>query len=807
MNLETTAIQTVILGGEALQQNQIDVLQELNPEIQIFNEYGPTETTVGCMVKEITKSNKQITIGNPIANTKTFIVNTNNRILPEGVAGELVVSGLGLAKGYLGKEALTKQRFVSLGFNSSTATIPVYKTGDLAVKLPNGEMQYLGRQDNQVKINGYRIELEEIKTALSQHPEITQSCVVFKENAENKQFIIAYYVADSALTEQELRQFLLAYLPTYMLPAFYVKIKRIPLTANGKINEKALPLPESMVGMGNYEAPANQTEENLATIWQEVLGVEKIGILDDFFLLGGDSIKAIRICNKIQKSLNVSVEITTLFELLTIKKLANYIQTEAVSLATNKENTSIQPIPEAPYYEVSSAQKRIWISSQLQASQLSFNISSWRVLEGINVSVLENAFNALIERYEILRTVFIDIDGHPKQKLQEASEYATIQHIDLTNHPEKEVEVQKLAAIESKTAFNLEKGPLVRAKLIQINENEHVLLFTIHHIISDGWTMEILFKEMTSLYQSFLLYGKNTVPPLKIQYKDFAAWENKQLSGEHLKHHQNYWLDTFKGELPVIKLPTDYERPPILTYEGTSTALTLDIKQSEALKRIGKENNTTLFTVLLATLYTLLHRYSNQQDIVIGSPFLGRSMAELENQVGAFINLLAIRVQLAPEGETFSGLLEKVKHNLSMAHKHQVYPFERIVKDLSLKKDPSRAPLFDVLFSFQNPGAMAQLTEAEVLKLQKEDVLTENSKYDLTLIFTEYENGIFGAVKYNRNLFKKETIDLFKTRFIETIDSIIAQPEVRLDEIEFSSVLSYNNENEIHINENFSTKF
>jgi amino acid adenylation domain-containing protein len=809
MNLDTTSIDTVILGGEALQQKQVAILRELNPEIRIFNEYGPTETTVGCMVKEISKNMEDITIGHAVANTGIYIVDENNCILPEGVVGELAVSGIGLAKGYLGKKELTEERFVNITFNSNDKLIPVYKTGDLAFTLSNNETQYLGRIDNQVKINGHRIEMEEIRRAVSDHRQVVQTCVVCRENEEKRQFVIAYYVSDDMLTEQDLRQYLVSYLPGYMVPAFCVKINKIPLTSNGKIDEKALPLPESMTGIGNYEEPTTTLEKNLVAIWQEVLEVKRIGVSDDFFLLGGDSIKAIRICNKIQKTLGETVEITTLFEALTIKELAHRLSTGSSLSPDAKEDglMPIEPIPKAAYYEVSSAQKRIWISSQLKESQLSFNICSWRLLEGIDVSALEMAFKALIDRYEILRTVFIEIDGHPKQKLQEVKDYCTIQHLDVRDHPDKEKKVMELAELEGKTSFDLEKGPLLRAKLIQMEENKYVLLFSIHHIISDGWTMDILFKEMTALYESYLIHGENLFPPPKIQYKDFAAWESSQLSGERLKFHRDYWLNHFKGKLPTIKLPTDYPRPTILTYSGTSTALTLNSDLSDALKKMAKEHNSTLFTVMLTLLYTLMHRYSNQKDMIVGSPFLGRGRAELENQVGIFINLLPIRVQLAPEGETFVGLLEKVKHNLLMAHKHQVYPFERIVKDLSLKKDPGRSPLFDVLFSFQTPSLMTGLTEEDILKLQKEDIMTENSKYDLTLIFTEYEKGIFGSIKYNRNLFKKDTINLFKARLIETIESVIAEPKMRLDEIEFSSGILHNNDSESFINENFSTKF
>ena len=809
MNLDATTVDTAILGGEALQQKQVEILRRLNPEMRIFNEYGPTETTVGCMVKEISDTTGDITIGHTIANTGIHIVDENNSILPQGVVGELVVSGMGLAKGYLGQPELTKESFVTISFNSCDERLSVYKTGDLGFTLPNGETQYLGRRDNQVKINGHRIELEEIKRAISLHDQVIETCVVHRESTEKRQFIIAYYVAEDSLSEKALRQYLLKYLPDYMVPSFYIKIKKIPLTQNGKINKKALPQPESLTGLENYEAPTSSLEKDLVDIWQEVLEVQKIGISDDFFLLGGDSIKAIRICNKIQKTLRNTVEITTLFESLTIKELAHRLKKDSsLSLTEQKDNSMrIEPIPTAEYYEVSSAQKRIWISSQLKASQLSFIICSWRLLDSVNVPVLEMAFKALIDRYEILRTVFIEIDGHPKQRLQDIKAYGTIQHIDLRDDPDKEKKVSDLADMEAKTTFDLEKGPLFRAKLIHVEENTHVLLFSIHHIISDGWTMDILFKEMTALYESYLIHGKNVIPPLRVQYKDFAAWESAQLSGERLKFHQEYWSNSFKGNIPVMKLPIDYPRPQVLTYAGTSTALALDTILSERLKSIGKEHNTTLFTVMLTLLYTLMYRYTNQKDMVIGCPFLGRGQAELENQVGVFINLLAIRVQLDSKEETFVGLLEKVKHNLLMAYKHQVYPFERIVKDISLKKDPSRSPLFDLHFSFQNPSSVAGLTQEDVLKLLKEDIMTENSKYDLTLLVTEYEKGIFGSIKYNRNLFKKETIDLFKIRLIETIESVISQPTIRLDEIVFSSELLHNKDNELLINENFNTKF
>lgn len=823
LGLTSTQVQTVILGGEALHQKQIDILRSLNPAIRIFNEYGPTEATVGCMVKQVLGSEAEITIGKAIDNTSIYLIDAHHALLPVGVAGEIGVSGAGLAKGYLNQPDTTAEKFVSIQLNQGEETFRLYKTGDLGVLLPDGEIRYLGRKDNQVKIRAFRVELGEIENCLCQYPAIKEVVVIDAEDKVQDKFLVAYYIANEVLLVEELRQHLESYLPDYMIPSYFVRVERFSLTPHGKVDRKALPSPsEALSGRSTYVAPTNAMEANLVRIWEEALDVKEVGITDNFFSLGGDSLKAIRVANKIQQIVDETVPFTLLFDASTIQRFSACLPvlvqqrleaiTDLSSVFAGKKDQpglsdfAIEPIPEADYYEVSHAQGRIWLTAQLEEKQIGYNICGARVLEDIQLAVLEKAFQALVERHESLRTVFINLDGSPKQKILPPDARFNPEYLDMSEEDNKQEKVNALSFELSNHSFDLENGPLFRAQLVQVDNTTYALLFALHHIISDGWTMDVLFKDLTSLYEGFLTQDQNVLPPLAIQYKDYAAWEHQQLQGESLLGHRAYWLAQFAGELPVLELRTDFPRPAVITTNAGTVNFLIEESLRNRLVEFSHQQQVTLVMTLMAALNTLLFRYSNQYDLIIGTPFGGRIRTELENQVGIFLNLLALRTQFS-EQETFISLLKKTQKTVLGAFEHQVYPFDRIVKDLELRRNPGRSPLFDVMFSWQNTNEESFHPSEEEFLQQKPDILTEDSKYDLTFIFSDFQKGVFTSIKYNSDLFKKDTIEGFQTRFIKIVESIIANPEIALNEINLGQEREQPKKRESFIKQNFSTKF
>jgi amino acid adenylation domain-containing protein len=1117
LKLKSTYITTIILGGESLQPDHVNLLRSLNSSMRIFNEYGPTETTIGCTVKEIIEAGT-INIGTPISHTGIFILNEHNGILPAGVVGEIAVSGIGLAKGYNKLDELTNERFISLPINSHKSGIRMYKTGDIGMRQFSGELLCFGRKDNQVKIKAHRIELGEIENVLKDHPAVREALVLDATDKANETVLIAYVTLDEPVVSNQLREFLLVRLPDYMVPTHFITLERIPLSLHGKIDRKALPSLEDakLESSTPYLAPRNALEKLLTEIWEDVLEKQHIGINDDFFMLGGDSIRAIRVCNRITQSTGEIVHITMLFESPSIRRFAeslqqykeqkrtavdaekitdfrNYIISPSVFPANpikNKSaifllsaprsgstllrailagnpllfsppelellnfntlheremtlsgqysfflegvvravmqirqcaatvafaivrdlaeaNTSIQdfykllqteignkllvdkspnyafdpvtlqrienyfeapkyiyltrnpygmihsfeeakmdqifrfqhpfslselaelvwficydnlnnhlatvpaqrklqiqyealvenpekaardichflnieytsgmlaiyqsqqlkmldgiypdskmigdikfqqhkkisaasayawrseykqdflskdalelakqlgyePISgaedaqiiqaqEADLYVVSHAQKRIWTNAQLLENDVRYNISASKTLEGINLTFLEQAFRSLIHRHESLRTVFVNDDGTPKQKILKNTEAFTLAATDVSAENYKEDQIQLIFEAESRLPFNLETGPLFRARLVKLDTSSFALIFTIHHIIADGWTMDVLFKDMVSLYESHSTHGKNMLPPLRVQYKDYAVWEHQQLSKNN-SVHRNFWLKQFEAPFSRMELKTDYPRPQTKTYNGVSTSCSFDATLINQLSELSRKNGATLFMTMLALVKTLLYRYTQQNDITVGTPFAGRSNPDLENQVGVFINLLAFRSIIADD-DSFDSLLKKIKKTVLDAYNHQVYPFDELINDLKLERDPTRSPLFDVMFSLQNVG-LSDVTKEEARHMLQADVLNSNNLFDLVIIASEFEDGLMININYNRDLFAKETIDAFKRRLHHVALQVADDSQQLLSDLNVFETILYTEEENI-IERNFELNF
>ncbi|MBW7477864.1 non-ribosomal peptide synthetase, partial [Paenibacillus oenotherae] len=529
----------------------------------------------------------------------------------------------------------------------------------------DGTVEYLGRIDHQVKIRGYRIELGEIEAQLLKVEGVKEAAVLAWEEALEA-YLCAYVVTEKELVAAELRAALIEKLPGYMVPSYFVHLERLPLTSNGKLDRKALPAPEgSDVARAAYEAPATELEKKLAELWQQVLGVERVGRQDHFFELGGHSLKATTLVAQLHKALHVNVPLRTVFQSPRLAELA-----EAIGGMEKTDYASIEPVANSDYYAVSSAQKRMYILNQLEEGQISYNMPSmYRVSGELDLVRAEEAFRRLITRHESLRTSFEIVDGEPVQRVQEGVEL----HLKVQEAADEE-ELQRQAESFVRP-FDLAQAPLLRAEVVRVTSEDHLLLFDMHHIISDGLSTELMIGEWMRLYAG------ESLSELRIQYRDYAAWQRKLASSEAMRKQEAYWLETFAGELPVLELATDYARPAVQRFEGEAVGFGVEKETLEGLKRLAQETGATLYMVLLAAYTTLLHRYTGQEDIVVGTPIAGRPHADLEKLIGMFVGTLALRT--SPSGEkTFREYVEEVKEKTLEAFENQDYPFEELVEKL-----------------------------------------------------------------------------------------------------------------------------
>jgi len=739
-NLDTAdKLKYVFAAGEAISKNLANKFHAIMKNVKLENIYGPTEATVYATKYGLLNLEEKINIpiGKPLQNIRIYIVNKNGVLQPIGAAGELCIAGDGVARGYLNRPELTAEKFVENPFKKGER---MYRTGDLARWLPDGNVEFLGRIDHQVKIRGFRIEIGEIENSLFKHGDIKEAVVAAKEDENKNKYLCAYIVGERKLTVGELREYLGKELPDYMIPSYFIQIDKMPLNNSGKIDRKALPEPDGSIVTGTeYEAPRNEIEETLVRIWQKVLGIEKIGINDNFFELGGHSLKATRLTAKIHKELNVEVPLREVFKTPTVKGLAEYVKGQEENIYT-----SIEPIEEKEYYELSSAQKRLYTLQQLDLSSTGYNIPGVMEIEGkLDAERLKAVFRKLLERHEALRTSFELIGEEVVQKVHKEAEL-NVEHKEAR---EEDIEETVRSFIRP---FDLSKAPLLKVGLVKLCPEKHILMFDMHHIISDGTSMGILVKEIMALYEGQKLL------PLRLQYKDYAVWQNSMLNSGTMKKQEEHWLKTFEGEIPKLCLPTDYQRPAIQSFEGDNIHFELDGEITKGLRRIVKETGATMYMLLLAGFNILLSRYSGQEDIVIGSPIAGRPHADLENIMGMFVNTLAMRNY--PVGtKTIIEFIDEVKTNALRAYENQDYQFEELVEKLDLRRDMSRNPVFDVMFSMQNMDI--KKTAIEGISIKSCGMENGVSKFDITLAAEEAEEKIGLSIEYCNRLFNKENIE------------------------------------------------
>jgi NRPS condensation-like uncharacterized protein/acyl carrier protein len=770
----------ILCGGEALSRELAQQLASSGNEF--WNLYGPTETTVWSLTKRIEPREKRVTIGRPMVNTQVYVVDRSLNAVPVGIPGELYIGGDGLARGYLDRPDLTAERFVPDPF-SVRAGRRLYRTGDLVRYLANGELEYSGRMDQQVKLRGFRIELGEIEAVLLSQSGVREAAVIAREDAPGEKQLVAYVVLDAQTSVTELRRALEENLPSYMIPSTFVVLEALPLTSNGKLDRRNLPAPDGSRSNLEpvYVAPSTPTEKRLADIWAETLGIKQVGIHDNFFQLGGHSLRAIQILARVRAALNVEVPLRTLFQTPTIAGLAAFISTKLSSPVPQVE--PIKPVSRQSPLRLSFAQQRLWFFNQLEPGSWAYNLPLAVRLNGrLDVSALERTLSEIVRRHEALRTTFSVLDDTPIQLISAPFD-VPLTRIDLSTLPkqERETEARLLAEHETRRPFDLSRGPLLRAVLIKLSEQEHIALLTMHHIISDAWSMDVLVREVASLYEAYVRGEQSPLAELSVQYADYAAWQRERLQGEVLEEALSYWREQFSSAPRTLELPADRPRAARQSHRGSRLNFEVNEELTEKLRELSRREGVTLFMLLLAAWQFLLSRYSGQQDVVVGVPVANRNHVDSENLIGFFVNTLALRVRVAAAEENFLQLLARVREVTLAANKHQELPFERVVEELQPERYAGFQPLFQVMFVYDNvPASAHELPGLTLGHVEMSDEAAVRSDIDLYLSEGE---SLRGSFVYSTDLFDKSTVARMSNRLLELLEEIARAPETSLADL------------------------
>jgi amino acid adenylation domain-containing protein len=765
------SLRLIISGGDFLAPNCIDKLPR---RAQIYNTYGPTETVVCATYHRVTNASQASLIGKPVQNKRVYILNADLGLVPVGVTGEIFIAGKFLGNGYHGHPELTLARFLPDLFVENER---MYRTGDLGKWLPDGSIQMLGRKDSQFKVNGYRIEPEEVEQALARCEGIADAVALVVQGRSGNNLLAAYYEANAAIDTQKLREQLSRLLPVYMVPSILAQIPFVPYTINGKKDRsiQLFPPPEEE----KSTRPQSSLQSRLLAIWEDVLDRSDCSVTENFFESGGNSIKATRIAMRIQQEMGYRIEFRDILLNPTIEMLCSIMeQAKAASLP------AINILPACLHYELSHAQKRLWMMDRYENGQVAYNMAWAFELNGkLDVSKLGQAFKALAERHESFRTSFPLVAGEPRQQIKSVEELDFAMEVVDLEQQGTEDKLHQLLQQEVHLPFDLEAGPLLKAVLYCIEQDRYILLLKMHHIIADGWSLSIFARELGIFYKA--QEPAQALQPLRIQYKEYAAWHNKLLEDGLLRNDREYWLGQFSDDIPALNMPHDFARPSTKTFNGQTLRFAFKESNASFLQQYSEENGVSLFVVLLGMINTLFYRYTGQEDIVIGTAIAGREHPELQDQVGFYVNTLALRNKIFGE-ESMPSLISRINDNLMDAYKHQAYPFDLLVNDLGLKNDRSRSPLFDIMFMLQN-NETAEL-ELKGVEVTRRNLHKAGSKFDL--IFDLIENGpsLQCEIEYNTDLFSKERVSRIFGAFEALVESVRENPGCMLDDLSLSPV-------------------
>lgn len=757
--ISVDSVRFVVLGGEKANKSVIDKSRSIIPKALLYNEYGPTETSVAATFNVgLTHENLSI-IGSPIANATAYILDSYNNLLPLGVFGELCIGGAGVAKGYLNNELLNKEKFIK---NPVVGGEHIYKTGDKARWLSNGTIEFAERFDDQVKIRGHRIESSEVEHAINQHDNV-EECVILVKGAGSEAFLAAYYVSESGVAEDELKQHLTHLLPEYMVPSYFKNLDQLPLTPNGKINKKALPEPDLTV-VNNFEIPCGETELAMAEIWSGILKIDlsKVSRNQSFFSYGGNSLKATVLVNRINKKFAVEFPLKQIFKCQTIADQADYL------LNLELENyEEIQKAPSSEFYPLTSSQKRLYFFNELNPHSLVYNTPRTLQLKGdIIVEKIEDTFRQLVARHEILRTYFVVSEGRSVQKIKK--------NIDLKIECFESHDDESTLTKDFIKPFDLSKAPLLRVGLIKQNVDQALLMVDIHHIVADGLSINILIRDFAALYNG------EELDEIKLHYGDFAVWHQSEKQLSCSEEDRQFWLSQYEEEPIALDLPADFSRPRLKTYAGDRIEYNIDHALYKGLKKLSDKEGVTLFTTLFAAYNIFLGRLTNQTDVVAGIPVGGRSHADLEDVIGMFVNTLSVR-NFPRLNLAFNDFISDLNKNVIACLEHQSYPYEALIDDLKIERNTGRNPLFDTMFVYEDySSGHMQLHDLSIDTYQTDHYI---SKFDLTMEVSASEDKLAVAFEYSIELFERATIERFFSYFNNILQSVTEQSDIRLADI------------------------
>ncbi|MEK1842578.1 MAG: condensation domain-containing protein, partial [Pseudomonas sp.] len=783
LSAECTSLRRLFSGGEALPAELRNRVLEHLPAVQLHNRYGPTETAINVTHWHCTTADgERSPIGRPLGNVLCRVLDSDLNPVPEGVPGELCISGIGLARGYLGRPALTAERFVVDPLGEQGARL--YCTGDRARWTADGVIEYLGRLDQQVKLRGFRVEPEEIEARLLAQSGVAQAVVLVRETAAGGQLIGYYTATETSETidaqTTRLKTALAAELPEYMVPAQLMRLDELPLSPSGKIDRRALPEPQWQVR--EHVEPVTALEQQIAGIWREMLGQSQIGLRDDFFALGGHSLLATQIISRTRQACDVELPLRTLFEASELGAFAEQVRLIQASGKTNKQ-PPIEKVDRSQPVPLSYSQQRMWFLWQMEPDSPAYNVGGMARLRGVlDVGRFEAALQALIMRHETLRTTFPSVDGvarqqvHPDTRL--CMDWKDFTTLDVDG---REWQVQQLADDEAHKPFDLETGPLLRACLVKTAEQEHYFVLTLHHIVTEGWAMDIFARELSALYEAFVDDRDSPLQPLPVQYLDYSVWQRQWLESGERQRQLDYWTAQLGREHPLLELPADRPRPPVQSHQGELFRFDLSDDLAARVRAFNADNGLTLFMTMTAALAVLLYRYSGQTDLRIGAPVANRIRPESEGLIGAFLNTQVLRCQL--DGQMSVGeLFEQVRHTVIEGQSHQDLPFDHLVEALQPPRSAAYNPLFQVMcnvqrWEFQQSRTLAGMT-VEYLAND-----ARATKFDLNLEVTDLDHRLGCCLTYSTDLFDEPRIARMAGHWRNLLEALLADPQQRLSEL------------------------
>lgn len=794
------SVKTLLFGGEAVDPTSVRVILENGPQ-RLLHVYGPTENTTFSswyLIQSVPDGAKTLPIGRPIANTQLYVLDRALQPVPVGKPGELYVGGDGLARGYLNRPELNEERFIPNPFlaeyPSSVLSERLYRTGDWVRYRDDGNVEFLGRIDTQVKIRGFRVELSEIEIAIAQHPEVkavvvTAREVTIDEGDRADKRLVAYIVPlYPGQIPQQLSEFYREKLPDYMRPTAVVLLERLPLTPNGKIDRKALPDPDwKHPNLDTpYVAPRNAIEVQVLTIWIEILGIDRIGIHDRLFDLGGHSLTATRILGRVYDRFLVKLPLDRLFEKPTIAHLADLIEQ---SSPTEDGILSIQSIPKLGYLPVSFAQERVYFLENLASNRAYQFQASLRFKGHLKIEALHQSFAEIVRRHEIFRTTFVEVDGRPWQVVRTAPE-VELPVVDIQGIPEgdRETEVQRLIIEAVQKPFDVTRLPLVRQTLVKLSDREHILIYIEHHMVHDGWSFNIFLRELTTLYRAFSSGQPSPLPEPTLQFADFAHWQRQWVLGDEAKQQLLYWQQQLSGSLPLLELPCDRPRPTEQSYQGSSIRIELPVSLCESLRKLSRQTEKTLFMTMFAAFSILVHRYTGYEDFNIGTAVANRQIPGSEGLIGMIVNNLVLRTALSGD-PSFRTLLDRVQQVTLEGYANEDLPFDKVVDAVNPMRNLSHNPLFQVMFSFHD-SPLSNLSLPELDIELYEGISNQSAKFDLDVVViprseqrvgrgtaSDGAKGITMIWEFNGDIFDTITIERMMGHYQTLLENIIAQPE------------------------------